>query len=137
MLLQQFDQDSESRVDVSANRSPDRFRVAVSQRCKHLLMVLCGRIVSGIVQHVEIGTDLQPQVLDDVEHVFRARGSIDGEMKGVVGPEVGSGVEQRVLTKVWAPAKNVGEAWLLIRKARTALSVRHGRQKRPDYGNSG
>jgi hypothetical protein len=52
-------------------------------------MLTIGRdIVAGTIQQMKIRADLEPQRLDDREKRFSSGGTIDGEMKFVIGPDV-------------------------------------------------
>lgn len=77
-------------INISLYRNLDGLFVVGAQRCEHRPMVFVGfRVIAGIMQHVEVGADLQPKVLDDIENALRARGLVNREVKSVVCAKIG------------------------------------------------
>ena len=54
-----------------------------------------GEIAAILEQAVEEGADLRPQILDDAQHLRRARPLIDQEVELLVAPQIAGGIVGR------------------------------------------
>src|SRR4051794_3262884 len=76
-------------IDIGDHRSAGALPVAPAQCGSERTVLAIGpRIAAYIMQQVEIGADLQPQVLNDGEQSIRARCPVDREVKIAIAVQI-------------------------------------------------